>query len=306
MGKFIDETGNTYGRLTVLSRAVVENKTGGWWNCKCECGAEIVVLGTSLRNGNTRSCGCLQRDCAKSTAKNEINKRYGFLTVMERAETPKNKRTAYWKCLCDCGNFTIVEGVKLRNGHTRSCGKCGKFESVQKINEIGNKYGKLTVVSEAGRNKDGRTLWKCLCDCGNEKITLGKSLRAGLVQSCGCLHSKGEEKIALILKEMNIKNLRQFVFKDCRNPKTNYPLYYDFYLPDFNIAIEYQGEQHYIAANRGYFDEKAYNIIKERDELKRIYCKENNIHLIEIPYYHFDKINKQYIEEVISNVGSRN
>jgi len=56
--KFKDETGKTYGRLRVLGRG--ENI--GWlagWICQCRCGKLKTILGASLRNGNTRSCGCL-------------------------------------------------------------------------------------------------------------------------------------------------------------------------------------------------------------------------------------------------------
>lgn len=57
----IDEIGNRYGRLVVLERG--ENAKSGYakWLCKCNCGNEKVILGTSLRNGDTRSCGCLHR-----------------------------------------------------------------------------------------------------------------------------------------------------------------------------------------------------------------------------------------------------
>ena len=304
MGKFIDETGNKYCRLTVLSRAYPEGKKGGWWNCKCDCGNEIVVFGTSLRNGNTKSCGCLQKDFAKSTVKNETNNRYGFLTVISRAENP-NGKTAYWNCICDCGNETIVEGTKLRSGHTRSCGKCKPFET-SKIDEVGNRYGRLVVLEDCGRAIDGRVLWRCLCDCGNEKITLGKSLRAGLVKSCGCLHSLGEEKIQKILTNLNINFERQKTFDDCRNPKTDYKLYFDFFLPEYNIVIEYQGEQHYFEVPRGYFSEIKLKELHERDFLKKEYCKINQINFIEIPYLDFDKLSEEYIKEVINNVGSCN
>ena len=57
MGKFIDLTGQKFGRWTVLKRA--ENK-GHFtsWLCKCECGNEVVVLGNNLKSGKTKSCGC--------------------------------------------------------------------------------------------------------------------------------------------------------------------------------------------------------------------------------------------------------
>lgn len=57
-------------------------------------------------------------------------------------------------------------------------------------NEIGNKYGYLTVVERAPNNKDGRAMWKCKCDCGNEIVVLGKHLRSGNTKSCGCYQKR--------------------------------------------------------------------------------------------------------------------
>ena len=68
MSRFIDLTGQRFGRLTVVSRA--ENRitpSGGklsQWECVCDCGAHVVVTGISLRSGNTQSCGCLRYDRA--------------------------------------------------------------------------------------------------------------------------------------------------------------------------------------------------------------------------------------------------
>lgn len=53
-------------------------------------------------------------------------------------------------------------------------------------NEIGNRYGYLTVIERAENDKEGHAKWKCLCDCGNEVIVLGKHLRSGNTKSCGC------------------------------------------------------------------------------------------------------------------------
>lgn len=71
---------------------------------------------------------------------------------------------------------------------------------------------------------------------------------SGKTQSCGCLVSKGEEKINFILQELKIKFNTQKTFNDCINPKTNTKLRFDFYLPDYNCCIEYDGKQHYISS----------------------------------------------------------
>lgn len=57
----IDELGKVYGKLTVIERSPRSpDRIGGRWICRCECGSETSVLGTSLRRGNNRSCGCLR------------------------------------------------------------------------------------------------------------------------------------------------------------------------------------------------------------------------------------------------------
>lgn len=63
MAKLMDLTGQTFGRLTVISRGPNKRTSAAWW-CQCNCGNPelILVLGTYLRNGNTKSCGCLQKE----------------------------------------------------------------------------------------------------------------------------------------------------------------------------------------------------------------------------------------------------
>lgn len=60
MSKIKDETGNRYGMLTVLRPYKVEKGSGMVWICRCDCGMEVAVPGIRLRNGATRSCGCLR------------------------------------------------------------------------------------------------------------------------------------------------------------------------------------------------------------------------------------------------------
>ena len=67
--KVIDLTDMTFGRLTVVGRAprpAYHARKGAWWLCRCECGKEVGVPGTSLRRKRTRSCGCLRSDMGRS------------------------------------------------------------------------------------------------------------------------------------------------------------------------------------------------------------------------------------------------
>lgn len=58
MGKLIDLTGQTFGRLTVIERSGTGNTGQAQWKCLCECGKETIVLGDNLRRGKQVSCGC--------------------------------------------------------------------------------------------------------------------------------------------------------------------------------------------------------------------------------------------------------
>ena len=55
------------------------------------------------------------------------------------------------------------------------------------IDLTGQTFNRLEVIKYAGSNKDGKALWLCRCDCGNEKVIVSKNLRLGLTKSCGCL-----------------------------------------------------------------------------------------------------------------------
>ena len=61
---FKDETGNVYGKLTVISLDHVNGKA--YWLCECECGRQKAISGDKLRSGNTKSCGCYQKQFRES------------------------------------------------------------------------------------------------------------------------------------------------------------------------------------------------------------------------------------------------
>jgi predicted Zn-ribbon and HTH transcriptional regulator len=96
-----------------------------------------------------------------------------------------------------------------------------------------------------------------------------------------CKESHGERSINEWLDANNISYQRQKVFDGCRYKRA---LPFDFYLPVYNICIEYQGIQHYKPVD--YFGgQKSFESQMLRDKIKREYCKKNNIFLFEIPYY---------------------
>jgi len=104
--------------------------------------------------------------------------------------------------------------------------------------------------------------------------------------------SKGERIIFSILNKKNIFYNTQYKFDDCVD---KYSLKFDFYLPDYNMCIEYDGIQHYEIINF-FGGEKEFQNRQKRDNIKTQYCKDNNIKLLRIPYTDYN-----IIEQIIFN-----
>lgn len=124
-----NEIGNTYGYLTVIERAENTKEGRAQWKCKCKCGNELIVLGKHLRSGNTKSCGCYQKEraIASNLARGGdlTGKRFGKLVVLKEdgyITHPNGKRNRLWLCQCDCGNQCRVQHQYLNFGDTSSCG----------------------------------------------------------------------------------------------------------------------------------------------------------------------------------------
>ena len=145
--------------------------------------------------------------------------------------------------------------------------------------EIGNKYGKLTVISLV--QKSPYAIWKCQCDCGNYIEVPGSSLRSGNTMSCGCLQSKGELLIKNILNELEQEYKTQYTFKDLLSDR-QHPLKFDFALfsnKKLIGLIEFQGEQHYRPAEI-FGGQEGFERLQEHDKRKREYCSFHNIPLL--------------------------
>lgn len=256
-------------------------------------------------------------DGQKHNLKDLTNCRFGRLVALCVVGVDK-RRGAIWKCRCDCGNEVGFIGSKLTTGTTKSCG-CLQSETARlccyknhKHNlsvKVGDRYGKLTVLEVRPRKKTYQSaLCLCQCDCGSEpKWIDSHNLRRGNTTSCGCIVSKGENKINQLLRENSIRYQTQKTFEDCVNPHTNTKLRFDFYLPDYNCCIEYDGEQHYKTkvSSHSYFTEEALSKIKYRDKIKDNYCLSRSIRLIRIPYIEYNNLTFPYIQDILDKKDNR-
>ena len=143
--------------------------------------------------------------------------------------------------------------------------------------------------SEISSHTDKRFWWKCL-DCQNSYIhSVSHKTASSRIGCCPyCIETRGEKIIRRKLESKKISIISQYRFKDCKNKN---PLRFDFYLPDYDICIEYHGRQHYEPVEF-FGGKKNFNEQRKRDKIKEKYCKENNIPLLVIPYWEFDNIEK--------------
>ena len=107
-----------------------------------------------------------------------------------------------------------------------------------------------------------------------------------------CKLSKGEKLISKILNDNNIEYMNQYTFDDCRNINV---LLFDFYLPEYNTCIEFDGRQHFEVVE-AFGGEDALIKVKINDDIKTQYCLNNFIKLIRVKYNDVDS----GINEIIS------
>lgn len=111
-------TGKRFGKLVAIENVGIDKWGHVIWKCKCDCGNETIVRGSSLTSGDTISCGC-------SHFLDITGQRFGKLTAIKMSKphcTSGGNTLTTWECLCDCGNMVTVTLNDLRSGKTKSCG----------------------------------------------------------------------------------------------------------------------------------------------------------------------------------------
>ena len=218
-------------------------------------------------------------------SKDLTNQKFGKLTALYKCEVKNG--ISYWICQCECGFYTKVRCTHLTNNNVITCGDglC-RTEDL-----VGKKFNKLTVMYRVINDKNNNVIWHCKCDCRNETDVISSHLKDGHTTSCGCVLSLGEEKIIKLLIANKIKFQSQKTFEDCRFIDTNAKAKFDFYLPDYNCLIEFDGIQHFYSQETSkIFTKEKLKRTQEHDAFKNQYCLNNDIILIRIPYTHFDNI----------------
>jgi hypothetical protein len=179
MSKFRDLTGQTFGKLIVIK--YVGKSHGGYSlfevHCTCNNSPNFVTYASSLVRGMRKSCGCLRHDYADKRGQEWVNKKFGNVTVVSFYGR-NSYHEAFVIIKCDCGSpAKKVRLADLLIGKIKKCNRCKEYGM------IGKKFGKVTVLEFAGRDKSHKA--RFLCQCGDHVFeTDSYSLEAGRTTQC--------------------------------------------------------------------------------------------------------------------------
>ena len=279
----------------------INNTTRILFYCK-KCKNDFYSYWNSLSSGNGCSV-CSKKKAGKRNNLEYFRKDllkdwdYESNTLLPNEVTEFSNQPVFWKChICE---YKWKCPVSYRTSSGNGCASCSGRVVTDRNRlsilhpEISSQWhptknGNLTPY-DVSYGSNMKVWWLCnkghswqaaICD------------RIGRESGCGrCSSSKGEEKLSKILFHLGMVFESEKRFSDCRYKNT---LPFDFYLPSYNLCIEYHGPQHYNPvdfAGRGVeWAKEEFKKNKKRDKIKVKYCKDNNIPLLIIPYWDFDNI----------------
>jgi very-short-patch-repair endonuclease len=191
------------------------------------------------------------------------------------------------KIICkDHGIFEIRPNHHLRGVGCSKCSRNYKYKPDEILLKLKEMYNDLYEYDLSNyMNIKSKIKVKCKKHSYFE-ISLDSILRGNGCSSCGKM-SIGEERISKYL-ENRFTYIKQKSFEGCKYVNQ---MQFDFFIPDKNTCIEYDGKQHFKPID--YFGGvEAFESQQVKDSIKNDFCKENNIKLIRIPYYEYNNIEK--------------
>ena len=273
----------------LLSKEYIKNSCQLEYLCPkhLDRGVQYITFGNFTAGKGCPYCGGTKRKTHEEYVQ-QLKEKKPNIRVIGKYKSLKTK--IEHECLiCEYRWFALPDNLlNLKNGCPR-CGKRLKLTNEEFVKRVKDIFIDSIVPLEEYKGHDEKISFLC------KECNLTWYAKANNIlnkKGCpNCKRSKGELKISNILDKNNVNYIQQYKDERCKNI---YCLPFDFYLPEYNIFIEYDGIQHFESCTfGGIFREEAQEKFKsciERDKIKTKFCKENNINLVRIPYFDYDKI----------------
>lgn len=270
-------------------------------NLRVLCGSchnEFITSLSSITNGNGRCYSCGQKESAVHW---QTDREYHFSKFKQMCEesvyTLLSSLEDYQNCysklryLCPKHGEQIGSYTKFVQGYR--CPECGKESMSGKnrlsIEELINRIniGGNTLLNPQEYIRNSEPNLRIQCSCGEIFTTSLVNYEQGVASVCPTCSKKmssGERLIKNFLEINSIDFIPQYKFNDCRDKRC---LPFDFYLPDYNCIIEFDGQLHF----EPIYGEEQLFYTQRHDKIKNEYCHNNNIKLIRIPYWESQNMN---------------
>lgn len=311
---FVKEFIETESECILISDDYVNNSEK--LKLKCGCGELFYVSFAKFKDRGKHCCN----DCSRKNRAKKLS--YGIDKVRKFVEDSSGCKLLSDDYLnndtlldfeCACGKEFSKTFSKFKDRDEKQCRECGYIEgaksqtfTMEKAREIvENKGCKL----KSNEYKNAKTEIVVECSCGVEfKTTLDTFQRSkNRCDKCTNSQSSYELRVEEFLEENNQTYIREYVFDDCCSVNS---LPFDFVVmngDEIDCLIEVDGQGHYNPVNfGGVSDEQAMENFKgqkHRDKIKDVYCEENGLLLIRIPYYEINQIEDVYLTHLaIDNI----
>jgi hypothetical protein len=187
------------GKWKVLERSGSDRQGRATWLCECECGTRRTVVGSLLRSGGSKGCGCqvLETKGTKRRPKIKFGDRFGQLVVIGREKSVyDSKWKSYerrWLCQCDCGKAVITREGKLLAGEKCYCSPYCRLVDRTDI-AIGSTVAGAKIIARLPKDSSVKNVsarWQVECSlCGRSVVVTTQKLRrleaSGRSADCGC------------------------------------------------------------------------------------------------------------------------
>jgi hypothetical protein len=284
-----------------------------------------------INKNKTKCNGCSLKNIkdhlsfSYDTIKTQIEKISECILITTREEfnhklssTDKSPTAIKIKILCErckVNTFTTTYNVFNRQTHKHCCNECNlkerglnsRKDHYKYVEEISEKFGKDEyLILEPYITCDTKLLTRHNCEkCSHHEWRVSPTQLLNNTGCPVCRESRGEFAIRQYLSKVDINFISQYEFTDLISD-LKVPLKFDFALfnkdQELVMLLEYDGEQHFKWI-KGLMSKSKYNRQKKHDKMKDDYCIKNNIPLLRIPYWDFDKI-EDILEESLNSKNS--
>lgn len=256
------------------------------------------------------NCGCVKCIQKHITGKKLHEQKFDVDKFMNKYKDKlidlqyKKNSTFIYKC-SKCNSLIQRRADRIENvEHKDLCNLCGKgmssktrVLSTKEKNEYLKSIGSETICIEEDETKNNKHRIKFQCSCGEifyRKWNIVRTVGSDRCLKCSNKQSKGELILERILQKNQIEYEKEKRFDGCRNKQT---LPFDFYLPQFNTVIEFDGQHHYKPIR----SIEHYKKTIRNDNIKNNFCKDNKINLIRIPYWERDNMDEIILNNLYGN-----